>query len=134
MGAALGYYNDEEGAEELEQALRNLPADQALVALELIERVTQNVIKDPRSEKYRKIKLDNPKTAEALTKVPGAVEALKVAGWVEGVPGSRTLSLPHAVCPTPREVVQIHEAKDHYRRERANSDPERKVKDILAGF
>merc|ERR1719471_2486189 len=81
-------------ATPLEQALRALPLDRALETLELIEKLTRNVVRNPGEEKFRRIKLSNPKISAAITEVPFAVDVLKEMGWVEDGDG---LSLPPSV-------------------------------------
>mmetsp|Transcript_91864 Transcript_91864/g.255896 ORF Transcript_91864/g.255896 Transcript_91864/m.255896 type:complete len:186 (+) Transcript_91864:81-638(+) len=102
----------------LQQALRALPLDKAQETLELLEKLTRNVVRNPGDDKFRHIKLSNPKIAAAITEVPFAVDALKEMGWVEDGEG---LALP----PTVRllhesEVVAIIDAKDYYKKEEEN--------------
>merc|ERR1719414_1095195 len=95
----------------LQQALRALPLEQAQETLELIEKLTRNVVRNPAEEKFRRIKLLNPKIAAAITEVPFAVDALKEMGWAEDGDG---LSLPPSVrLLHEREVVGIIDAKEY---------------------
>mmetsp|Transcript_9265 Transcript_9265/g.23873 ORF Transcript_9265/g.23873 Transcript_9265/m.23873 type:complete len:234 (+) Transcript_9265:62-763(+) len=99
---------------ELKDALCALPAANAPVTLDLIEKLTQNVARNPTDEKFRRIKLSNPKIGAAITNVPGAVDALKLLGWVEAPDG---LALPESVrFDLGMEVVTIIEAKEHFAR------------------
>mmetsp|Transcript_64329 Transcript_64329/g.129215 ORF Transcript_64329/g.129215 Transcript_64329/m.129215 type:complete len:158 (+) Transcript_64329:2-475(+) len=99
----------------LQQALRALPLDKAQETLELIEKLTRNVVRSPTEEKFRRIKLTNPKIAAAIAEVPFAVDALKEMGWV---PEGDGLALPPDVrLVHEREVVGIIEAKDHFKKE-----------------
>lgn len=75
-------------------ALRALPSEHALGTLELIEKLTQNVIRNPTDDKFRRIKLSNPKIAAAITNVPHALDAMKQMGWIEAPDG---LELPQSV-------------------------------------
>jgi len=129
----IGWSGEDEDEDDFdfEQALMDLPPHQAENTLERIERITKSVMKNPNIEEYRRISLDNPRNTEAIAKVPGAIDALKAAGWVMIAPS--TLELPREICPTPREVSRINEAQDHYRRERIHSNPDRGVMNILAG-
>eukprot|EP00746_Dinoflagellata_sp_MGD_P000153 gnl/MRDRNA2_/MRDRNA2_100266_c0_seq1.p1 gnl/MRDRNA2_/MRDRNA2_100266_c0~~gnl/MRDRNA2_/MRDRNA2_100266_c0_seq1.p1 ORF type:complete len:220 (-),score=40.46 gnl/MRDRNA2_/MRDRNA2_100266_c0_seq1:30-635(-) len=96
----------------LEQALRALPPTNAAQTLELIDKLTQNVKKNPSEDKFRHIKLSNPKIAAAITNVPGAVDALKEMGWKESPDG---LALPTSVSfDLGIEILAIAEAKEHY--------------------
>eukprot|EP00930_Biecheleria_cincta_P011179 TRINITY_DN11375_c0_g2_i1.p1 TRINITY_DN11375_c0_g2~~TRINITY_DN11375_c0_g2_i1.p1 ORF type:complete len:105 (+),score=15.09 TRINITY_DN11375_c0_g2_i1:122-436(+) len=64
----------------LQQALRALPLDKAADTLELIEKLTRNVVRNPAEDKFRHIKLTNPKIAAVITDVPFAVDILKEMG------------------------------------------------------
>lgn len=99
----------------LEQALRQLPLDQALESLEVIHKLVQNVARNPGEEKFRRIRLTNAKIKAVIADVPGAVELLKEMGWEEE---EDSLVLPAGVRPVhEREIVGIIEAKDHYKKE-----------------
>jgi len=117
MGYA-GYAPGNKIADKLtpfQQALRALPLDKAQETLELIEKLTRNVVRNPTDEKFRRIKLSNPKIAASITEVPFAVDALKEMGWVEDGDG---LSLPADVhLVHEREVVGIIDTKDYYKKE-----------------
>mmetsp|Transcript_87663 Transcript_87663/g.272654 ORF Transcript_87663/g.272654 Transcript_87663/m.272654 type:complete len:186 (+) Transcript_87663:83-640(+) len=102
----------------LQQALRALPLDKAQETLELIEKLTRNVVRNPGEEKFRRIKLSNPKISAAITEVPFAVDALKEMGWVEDGDG---LALPPTVrLVHEKDVVAIIDAKDFYKKEEEN--------------
>merc|ERR1719326_902497 len=98
---------------DLELCLRRLPLDQAEDTLELIEKLTRNVVRNPKEEKFRRIKLSNKKISESITSVPGAVELLRVMGWVDAAASAEdgpTLELPASVKPVFEvEVVKIIE-------------------------
>jgi len=113
---------DGPGPLNLKKALRSMPLDKADAALELIEKLTRNVVRRPAEPKFRLIKLSNPKISESLTEVPGAVNSLRGMGWVDGAAdGEPTLELPIAVrLAFQVEVVKIIEAKDYYKKEREN--------------
>lgn len=102
----------------LQQALRALPLAQAQETLDMIEKLTRNVVRNPTEEKFKKIKLSNPKIAAAITDVPFAVDVLKEMGWVEEDDG---LSLPATVrLVHEKEVVAIIDAKDYFKKEEEN--------------
>merc|ERR1719361_398945 len=89
----------------LQQALRALPLHQAMETLDIIEKLTRNVVRNPKEDKFRKIKLSNPKIAAAITDVPFAVDILREMGWVEIPDG---LVLPASVrLAHETEVVAI---------------------------
>jgi hypothetical protein len=121
--ATMGYAGYAPGANSrmkdeatpLEQALQSLPLDKAMETLELIEKLTRNVVRNPGEEKFRRIKFSNEKIRMAIKEVPGAVALLKEMGWVEE---EDSLVLP----PSTKLVHEVHvvgiiEAKDHYKTE-----------------
>lgn len=117
MGYA-GYSPGNQVAEKLsplQQALRALPLDKAAETLELIEKLTRNVVRNPAEDKFRHIKLTNPKIAAVITHVPFAVDILKEMGWVEEGEG---LELPASVrLAHEKEVISIIDVKDFYKKE-----------------
>lgn len=120
----------------LQQALQALPLAQAQDTLEMIDKLTRNVVRNPTDDKFRNIKLSNPKIAAAITNVPFAVDALLEMGWVHSADG---LALPAEVNLNHEvEVVALIDAKDHFKKEeekerkrkvlaRKELDPEREV-------
>merc|ERR1712048_906557 len=104
----------------LEQALRALPLDKYQETLELIQKLTQNVVRNPTEEKFRRIKLTNPKIAANITDVPNAVALLTEMGWVQE---GEELVLPAALRLTHEtHNVGIIDAKDWYKKE-AEKEP-----------
>jgi len=98
----------------LEDTLRKLPLENALGTLEIMEKLTQNVVRNPAEDKFRQIKLTNAKIAAAITNVPHAVDALKVMGWTDAPDG---LSLPSSVSLTQeKEIAAIIGAKQHFKK------------------
>merc|ERR550514_1882529 len=93
-GYAPGDQNRTVTLSPLEKALRGMPLEKAMEALEIMEKLVRNVVRNPNEDKFRRIKLSNPKIAAAITNVPGAVDALKVMGWIETPDG---LALPMSV-------------------------------------
>lgn len=106
---------------EYERALRQLPADKAAETLEILEKLTRNIVRSPKELKFRKIKLTNKKIAETITDVAGAMDILRTAGWVEGEDEEATLVLPASAQLTfETHVVKIIEARDFYKKELEN--------------
>jgi hypothetical protein len=97
----------------LQAALRALPLEKALESLELIDKLTKNIMRNPAEAKFRKINLTNEKIKNTITDVPNAVESLREMGWVQE---EAFLVLP----PTVRfdhslHVVGIIDAQDYYK-------------------
>ena len=99
----------------LQQAFRALPLAQAQETLELIEKLTRNIVRNPREEKFRRIKFSNPKIVTAIKDVPFAIDILKEMGWVEDAEG---LMLPASVQLLHElEVIGLIDAKDYFKKE-----------------
>ena len=96
--------------------------DKVNESLEIIEKLTRNVVSAPRDEKFRKLKLSNRKIAETITDVPGALDVLREMGWTEGPSeAGPTLILPASVrLAFEDHVVKIIDAKDHFKKEHEN--------------
>jgi len=98
----------------LQQALRALPLEQAADTLALIEKLTRNIVSNPREEKFRKINLTNGKIKSAIADVPNGIQVLTAMGWVqegESLVLPSTARLAHEV-----HVVGLIEAQDHYKK------------------
>jgi hypothetical protein len=108
-----------EALSEYERALRSLPLDKWEETLALIEKLTRNVVSSPRDEKFRKIRLGNPKISATITEVPGAVALLQQMGWVVAeADGEQVLVLPEGVTFDFQEHVgKIVDAKPWYKKE-----------------
>jgi hypothetical protein len=104
-----------EKATPLQQALKSLPLEHASDCLEILDKLIRNIVRNPKEEKFRTIKLQNPKIAAAITNVPGAVEILTEMGFKsEG----ENMVLPEEVrLAHETEVIGIIEAKDHYKKD-----------------
>ena len=63
----------------LQQAMRQLPLEQAAETLAIIEKLTRNVVRNPSEDKFRKINLTNAKIIQVIVQVPNAIELSKVA-------------------------------------------------------
>lgn len=100
---------------EYEQLLRTLSLDKADATLDLLEKITRNVIHHPSEERYRRIRKANDQFAMLLGS-PGALLIMEEMGWqVE----DDFLVLPAGVnLDFQKHVVKIMEAKAHYAKER----------------
>jgi len=118
----MGYYNLPPGSKvaealtDLQTALRNLPLDGAIEALDLLEKITRNVVSNPREEKFRRIRTTNEKLA-ALFGLGGA-HIMREMGWQEEgefmvLPGNVNLDFQ-------KHVVGIIEAKDYFKKQKEN--------------
>lgn len=102
----------------LEEALRSLPLDVAQESLDLMEKLTRNVVRNPGEEKYRCVKLTNKTIAAAVESAPAMLDAMQEMGWVRE---EETLVLPPSVRLAHEvHVVGIIDAKDYYKKETEN--------------
>jgi hypothetical protein len=98
-------YND------FEKALRALPLESAKEALDLLEKLTRNVIQNETEEKFRRLRTTNEKLAPFFG-VPGAMEIVSLMGWQQE---GEFVVLPKTVkLDFPNHIVKILEAKGDY--------------------
>jgi len=101
----------------LQQALRQLPLEQAAETLAIIEKLTRNVVRNPGEAKFRKINLTNEKIKKVIADVPNAVELLEEMGWVQE---GDSLELPANIrLAHETHVIGIIDAQDHYKTQAA---------------
>ena len=82
-------------------------------ALEILYRLTYNVIVQPGEAKFRKLRLSNAKINAAVVQTPGALEMMREMGWTlveEG--GEQWLTLPSASKVTMKEARWIQERQE----------------------
>merc|ERR1711974_314304 len=101
-----------------QQALRSLPLEQAHEVLDLLEKLTRNVVRNPAEDKFRCVKLTNAKIAAAVASAPTMVDALQEMGWVKK--GDNLVLPPSVRLLHEVHVVDIIDAKDHYKKEAEN--------------
>ena len=59
------------------------PQDREATLSTLTEKIFDNVIRHPRDDKYRQIKLTNQKFSSQVWRYPAAVSLMEMAGWEE---------------------------------------------------
>jgi hypothetical protein len=120
MGYA-GYAPGNKVAEQktpLEEAFRALSLDSAQDTLDLIEKLTRNVVRNPGEEKYRTVKLTNKTIAAAVEQSPAMLNVMEEMGWVRE---EETLILPPSVRLAHEvHVVGLIDAKDYFKKEAEN--------------
>mmetsp|Transcript_53995 Transcript_53995/g.155890 ORF Transcript_53995/g.155890 Transcript_53995/m.155890 type:complete len:186 (-) Transcript_53995:485-1042(-) len=120
MGYA-GYSPGHKVADSLtpfQQALRSLPLEVAQDILELIEKLTRNVVRNPGDEKFRRVKTSNAKIAAAVEQAPTMIDVMQEMGWVQD--GDSLVLPPSVRLAHEVHVVGIIDAKDHYKKEAEN--------------
>jgi len=80
-----------------------------------MEKLVRNTVSAPKEEKFRKIRLTNAKIAEAITNVPGAVDAMLVMGWQRE--GEENLVLPQGAKLVFEDVKAILNTQDFFKKE-----------------
>jgi len=80
-GGKRSYDEDLISLEEAQQKICALLDTQSKPAIEMLTKMVANIAKAPAEEKYRKVRLSNPKIAETLVHVAGARQFLRALGW-----------------------------------------------------
>lgn len=102
----------------LQQALRSLPLESAQEVLDLIEKLTRNVVRNPGDEKFRRVKLSNAKVASLLADAPEMMSVMQEMGWQQD--GECMVLPPHVRLAHEVHVVGVIDAKDHFKKEAEN--------------
>lgn len=122
-GTAYAGYAPTKYAAEKTPLDKVLAVVQEPASLTMLGTLTRNVAQAPRDEKFRRVRLTNPKIAAALVDVNGAVDVMLHLGWIHvSVPTPlvaqiclRTIGLvsgDHGVaraCRTPQRCRRTHE-------------------------
>lgn len=66
---------------QVEEFLAGNPVENSV---EVMKRLLSNVVKEPSNEKFRRIRMGNPKIREAISEVKGGVEVLESVGFKVG--------------------------------------------------
>lgn len=85
----------------------------SLDSLQIIEKLCYNTIVSPQEEKFRKVKLQNPKIQTHLVKVPNALDVMVHLGWEQecSADDGDVLVLPKGVSLTMHQVRDIQNAQ-----------------------
>lgn len=73
-------------------------------SLEVLAKLLRNVVVNPGEEKYRRIKLSNPKIKTSIQEVKGGLETLKAMGWVQDPEDEDMLFVPKGLQLSMAEV------------------------------
>mmetsp|Transcript_82385 Transcript_82385/g.150820 ORF Transcript_82385/g.150820 Transcript_82385/m.150820 type:complete len:626 (-) Transcript_82385:58-1935(-) len=98
--------------EAMERACRILPTEKAIKTLEVIEKLTRNVVSKPRDDKFRRFSLTNKAIKAAVVDVPNAIELLKSMGWVQNA--EEMVLPPEVQFRFEVHVVGLIDAKDFH--------------------
>ncbi|KAK9810341.1 hypothetical protein WJX72_009081 [[Myrmecia] bisecta] len=81
-------------------------------SLEILGKLTRNVVINPTEDKYKRIRLTNDKIRALIVDVPGALDTLLAMGWVYDEADKDCLMVPKGRQLTMNEARMIEDAKD----------------------
>ncbi|KAG2422910.1 hypothetical protein HXX76_015736 [Chlamydomonas incerta] len=95
---------------EVEAAVQ---AIKSLETVEMIHKLVYNTAVQPKDEKFRKVRLGNPKIQAVLGEVPGAIDAMVALGWaLEEAEGEQFLVVPAGKFLGMQQVRIVEAARD----------------------
>eukprot|EP00798_Chlamydomonas_sp_ICE-L_P031422 gene31422-6596_t len=102
----------------------------SMESLEILGKLLYNAAINPKEEKFRRIKMSNPKINEKIVSVPGCIETLQLMGWQqqsdEEEGGDEFLAIAPGKYISMKDVRLIDGAK-----ERVKKQEEQAAKDRL---
>ncbi|GFR46734.1 hypothetical protein Agub_g8357 [Astrephomene gubernaculifera] len=100
---------------EVEAAVQ---AVKSVEAVEMIHKLVYNCAVQPKEEKFRKVRLANPKVKAVLGDAVGAVDAMTALGWsLEEADGEPILLIPSGKYMTMQQVRIVETARDKLAKE-----------------
>ncbi|KAI3432290.1 hypothetical protein D9Q98_003850 [Chlorella vulgaris] len=119
MGYA-GYFSTTARIKDKRSPLESALIDVAdLATLELLEKITYNVVVQPGEEKYRRLKLSNAKIRSSIADAEGGLGAMRELGWRLGEDeGQEVLTLAKGLA-TMAQVRAIQEAQQQWKKKSA---------------
>lgn len=96
-----------------------------LESLEVMSKLLYNAATSPKDDKFRRIRLSNPKIYSALVEVPGCLDALREMGWETDPSDPDTLIISAGKFMSMAEVRKIEDSKDRVRKLLAEEAKER---------
>mmetsp|Transcript_2793 Transcript_2793/g.8209 ORF Transcript_2793/g.8209 Transcript_2793/m.8209 type:complete len:183 (+) Transcript_2793:370-918(+) len=94
-----------------------LKAVQDEAAYDLLGKLMKNLAVNPAEDKYRRLRLSNPRIEAALKAAPNALPALEALGWQSDPEDADFLVCPKSVKPSMAEVRLIEEAKADFKKD-----------------
>ena len=67
---------------------------QSQASLEIVSKLLRNAAVEPNEEKYRRIRLSNPKIKSLIVDEKGALQALQALGWANDSEDAEMLVMP----------------------------------------
>ncbi|XP_008803481.1 plant UBX domain-containing protein 2 isoform X2 [Phoenix dactylifera] len=77
-------------------------------AVEVVLKLLRNVVREPENEKFRRIRMGNPKIKEAVGEVKGGVELLECLGFELGEEGGEVWATMHV--PSEEQLAVVRDA------------------------
>ncbi|PNH08635.1 hypothetical protein TSOC_004788 [Tetrabaena socialis] len=100
---------------EVEAAVQ---AVKSLEAVEMIHKLVYNSAVSPKEEKFRKVRLSNPKVKAVLGDAEGALEAMTALGWAtEEAEGESWMVVPAGKYMSMQQVRIVEAVRDKLRSE-----------------
>ncbi|EFJ42376.1 hypothetical protein VOLCADRAFT_107314 [Volvox carteri f. nagariensis] len=115
---------------EVEAAVQ---AVKSMEAVEMIHKLVYNCAVQPKEDKFRKVRLANPKVKAVLSDTQGAVEALTALGWsLEEADGEPVLVVPAGKFMTMQQVRVVEAARDKLAKDLKDSHRHNNNSSLLA--
>ncbi|CAK0733915.1 hypothetical protein CVIRNUC_000354 [Coccomyxa viridis] len=99
-----------------------LYAVQSQESLEMIAKLMKNVVVSPTEDKFRRVKLSNPKIKAALVDVPGALQALLTLGWAQEQEPEEAVVVPKGRHFSMAEVRMVDDAAERLRKRQRDEE------------
>ncbi|MEW5304809.1 MAG: hypothetical protein WDW36_007393 [Sanguina aurantia] len=96
-------------------------------AIEIIAKLVYNCAVTPKEDKFRRIKLSNPKIQSAVVGAEGAVDALLAMGWAVDETDADFLALPAGVFLSMKEVRVVESAKEKLKKTEEDAAKEKRI-------
>lgn len=117
MGYA-GYYSTTSKIPDklspLDEALRMIPE---MDTLEIIAKLIRNVVIQPNEDKFRRIRISNPKINSTVADVAGGMDTLLAMGWTIAEEEGEEVLVVSKGKLTMKEVRAVEDAKDRLKKE-----------------
>ncbi|KAG2496890.1 hypothetical protein HYH03_005289 [Edaphochlamys debaryana] len=93
-------------------------AVKSVEAVEMIHKLVYNAAVQPKEDKFRRVRLSNPKVKQVLGDVPHALEAMAALGWTpEEAEGDSFLVIPTGKFMSMQQVRVVEAARDKLHKE-----------------
>lgn len=109
MGSVDGTQNETEPTNRLETCVGTyLSGSPSEGSVEIVLRLLRNIVKEPENDKFRKIRMSNPKIRETIGEVAGGVELVESVGFVLKEEGGEMWAF--MAIPSKKSILMIEKA------------------------